>query len=109
MCCAGVNAGVGIVVGVWGVMPVLFRAGASDRARLPWPRAGLCVRPTFSIGVRDELGMNECGMNGPQLTMTAIAIDRIAGGKIVETWLKGDDLGVLQQLGVMPQPGQAVG
>ena len=53
--------------------------------------------------------MNECGMNGPQLTMTAIAIDRIAGGKVVETWLNGDDLGVLQQLGVMPQPGQAVG
>ena len=43
------------------------------------------------------------------LSESYLAIDRIAGGKIVETWLKGDGLGVLQQLGVMPQPGQAVG
>jgi hypothetical protein len=30
---------------------------------------------------------------------------RIAGGKIVEHWSMGDNLGMMQQLGVIPQPG----
>ncbi|MEE8472851.1 MAG: ester cyclase [Dehalococcoidia bacterium] len=43
---------------------------------------------------------------GKQLTMMAIAIHRIAGGKIVENWLQADMLGMMQQLGVVPTPGQ---
>jgi steroid delta-isomerase-like uncharacterized protein len=35
-------------------------------------------------------------------TITGITIDRIAGGKIVETWTNFDNLGMLQQLGVLP-------
>ncbi len=31
-----------------------------------------------------------------------IAIDRFADGKLVESWLEYDRLGLLQQLGVMP-------
>ncbi len=46
---------------------------------------------------------------GKQLTMKAIAIHRIAGGKIVENWLQADMLGMMQQLGVVPPPGQAGG
>lgn len=34
-------------------------------------------------------------------------IDRIAGGKVVECWSNTDDLGLLQQLGVMPAPHRA--
>ena len=43
---------------------------------------------------------------GKQLTMTGIVIDRIAGGQIVERWDQTDVLGMLQQLGVVPAPGQ---
>ncbi len=46
---------------------------------------------------------------GKQLTMMAIAIHRIAGGKIVENWLQADMLGMMQQFGVVPPPGQAGG
>jgi steroid delta-isomerase-like uncharacterized protein len=41
---------------------------------------------------------------GQQITMVGISIDRIAGGKIVECWSNTDDLGLLQQLGVVPAP-----
>jgi len=36
-----------------------------------------------------------------------ISIDRIAGGKVVEHWNNFDQLGMMQQLGVMPAPTQA--
>jgi steroid delta-isomerase-like uncharacterized protein len=41
---------------------------------------------------------------GKQVEVTAIVIDRIANGKIVEHWAKRDDLGLLQQLGAIPGP-----
>ncbi len=43
---------------------------------------------------------------GKQGRMTGIDIDRIADGKVVECWVNSDDLGLLQQLGVIPTPGQ---
>jgi len=43
---------------------------------------------------------------GKQVTSTAIDINRIADGKSVEHWLNMDTLGLLQQLGVIPAPGQ---
>ena len=44
---------------------------------------------------------------GKQVTVTAISINRVANGKRVEEWLNFDALGMLQQLGVVPAPGQA--
>jgi steroid delta-isomerase-like uncharacterized protein len=44
---------------------------------------------------------------GKQARMTGINIDRIANGKVVECWTNADELGLLQQLGVVPTPGQA--
>ncbi len=44
-----------------------------------------------------------------QVTITGIAIHRITGGKIVEDWTNMDMLGAMQQLGVIPPPGQAGG
>ncbi len=41
---------------------------------------------------------------GKQVTLTGILIYRIAGGKIVEEWLNVDELGMMQQLGVVPPP-----
>jgi predicted ester cyclase len=43
---------------------------------------------------------------GKQVTTTAIVISRIANGKAIEAWYNGDDLGRMQQLGVVPAPGQ---
>jgi predicted ester cyclase len=42
---------------------------------------------------------------GKRVTVTGMAINRIAGGKIVETWNNFDALGQLQQLGVIPASG----
>jgi len=42
---------------------------------------------------------------GRQARVTGIGIDRIAGGKIVESWSNFDQFGMLQQLGVVPGPG----
>ncbi len=44
---------------------------------------------------------------GKQISMSSIDIVRIADGKIVEEWESPDNLGLLQQLGVIPTPGQA--
>ena len=44
--------------------------------------------------------------NNP-INLTVIEIYRIADGKIAEQWVILDALGMLQQLGVIPPPGQA--
>jgi len=44
---------------------------------------------------------------GKHVTVSGIHILRIANGKLVEHWGDNDDLGLLQQLGVVPVPGQA--
>jgi steroid delta-isomerase-like uncharacterized protein len=43
---------------------------------------------------------------GKQVTVTGMWILRIAGGKIAEQWGINDTLGMMQQLGVVPPPGQ---
>ena len=40
---------------------------------------------------------------GKQVSFTAIEIDRIKDGKVVETWANLDVLGLMQQLGAIPQ------
>ena len=44
---------------------------------------------------------------GKQIDVSAVAIHRIAGGKIAETWVNFDAMGMMQQLGVIPAPEQA--
>ena len=44
---------------------------------------------------------------GKQVSVTGIETERLADGKIVEHWLNVDQLGMLQQLGVVPAPSQA--
>jgi predicted ester cyclase len=42
---------------------------------------------------------------GHQVSIELVDIVRIAGGKVVEHWSMGDNLGMMQQLGIIPQPG----
>ncbi|HUU74912.1 MAG TPA: ester cyclase [Methanoregulaceae archaeon] len=44
---------------------------------------------------------------GREVKITSISIDRLEAGKFVETHISSDTLGLLQQLGVIPPPGQA--
>ena len=44
---------------------------------------------------------------GKQVSLPGIIITRLANGKAVEQWTNYDDLGLLQQLGVVPSSGQA--
>ncbi len=44
---------------------------------------------------------------GRPVTLTGISIWRVEGGTIVESWHELDTLGLMQQLGVIPTPGQA--
>lgn len=41
---------------------------------------------------------------GKQIRVTAIVIDRIVDGKLVEHWSLLDTMGMMQQLGVIPTP-----
>jgi steroid delta-isomerase-like uncharacterized protein len=41
---------------------------------------------------------------GKRVSVTGIAINRIVDGKIVEVWGEFDQMGLMQQLGVVPPP-----
>jgi steroid delta-isomerase-like uncharacterized protein len=56
-----------------------------------------------STHTREYLG---AAPTGKRLTTSGIEIQRLAGGKIVETWEEFDRLGTLQQLGLLPLPDQ---
>ena len=44
---------------------------------------------------------------GNRVTVTGIEFDRVSDGKMQETWVNYDALGMMQQLGVIPPPEQA--
>ena len=44
---------------------------------------------------------------GKQVTFTQVNIQRLGNGKILEAWALFDQFSLLQQLGVIPIPGQA--
>jgi predicted ester cyclase len=44
---------------------------------------------------------------GKQVTLSGIDILRIENGKIAERWAEYDNLGLLQQLGVVPEMARA--
>ncbi len=50
----------------------------------------------------DTRGFRGRPATGKTVRITAIQIFRIVDGKIVESWANRDDLGALQQLGVIP-------
>jgi steroid delta-isomerase-like uncharacterized protein len=46
---------------------------------------------------------------GKDVAFSSIEVDRMAGGLVAEHWVELDLLGLLQQLGAIPAPGQAAG
>ncbi len=52
----------------------------------------------------DFMGMPPTGR---VVSMGLIDIVRVSDGRVVEHWAMGDSLGMMQQLGVIPQPGQS--
>jgi predicted ester cyclase len=46
------------------------------------------------------MGISPTGKEG---SVTGIDIDRVSGGKIVEHWSEADTLGMMQQLGAVPE------
>lgn len=59
----------------------------------------------FMVGGTDKGGLLGAPPTGKSYKVPGISIFRIANGKIVEHWGVFDQLGVLQQLGMMPMPG----
>jgi len=50
--------------------------------------------------------MGDTGSPNKKVTISMIIIDRIAGGKFVEEWVKYDTYGFMQQLGLIPKQGK---
>ena len=74
-----------------------------------FPNSNLTVEDMIAEGDKVALRWKWSGTGqdpDKQLTMTGILIYRFADGKIVEEWWSSDQLGFLQQLGVVPTPGQ---
>jgi steroid delta-isomerase-like uncharacterized protein len=46
---------------------------------------------------------------GKAVTVSGINISRIGGGKVQERWEEADTMGLMQQLGVVPPPGEGGG
>jgi len=63
------------------------------------------VRFTFSGTHKGEF--MGCPPTNKKWTVWGIWIDRIAGGKFVESWVRYDTLGFMQQLGLVPTPEKA--
>lgn len=70
----------------------------SDRVVYRWVLQG--IHTGFFMGVPPS---------GKTLRVTGIDIFRLANGKIVESWVSADALGMLQQLGVLPPMGPPPG
>ena len=63
----------------------------------------IAVRHTYrGTHKGDLMGMPP---TGKQVTVTGIVIHRIANGKFVESWVNADNLGLMQQLSVVPSMG----
>jgi len=63
----------------------------------------VACRWTFT-GTHKGRGWEGIPPTNKKVTIWAITIDRIAGGKFVEEWSRFDTLGLMQQLGIVPTP-----
>lgn len=110
--------------------PVLHTPGLDMEGREAWKRYAtmfLTAFPDLDIAVDETIAEGDkvvacwtargthkgdlqgIAPTGKQVRWTGIAIYRFAGGKIEEIWGWNDKFGMMQQLGVIPTPGQAGG
>jgi len=66
----------------------------------------MAMRYTFTGTQTGTSPTTGAAPTGRQVTLTGCAIGRWEGDKVVESWEHADWLGLLQQLGVIPKPGQ---
>ncbi len=76
-----------------------------DRMREQFPRTQMTIDEMFAADdtVTVLTTTEVTRRDGKAVTRKAIAVHRIADGKIVETWAQWDRLGHFQQLGVVPE------
>ena len=67
---------------------------------------GDCVIKRFTVHGTQTGEFNGIPATGRPITFQGIDIHRLENGRIKEIWWGYDNLGVLQQLGVIPQPEQ---
>jgi steroid delta-isomerase-like uncharacterized protein len=51
--------------------------------------------------------LNGIAPTGKQIAISGVSVVRFTGGKMVEGWINWDALGLMQQLGVVPELGKA--
>jgi predicted ester cyclase len=68
---------------------------AGDKVVTRWTARGTHKDELMSITATDE-----------RAAVTGIRVGQVVNGKFVEIWTNFDALGMLQQLGVIPPPGQ---
>jgi len=93
------------------LVPVVTLSGSRTLMHAVLSFAAPNSRLTAEISVISDHGTNTgplMGMpaTGKQATVTGMDITRMANGKVVEHWGQLDMLGLMQQLGVVPMPGQ---
>ena len=67
---------------------------------------GDCVIKRFTLRGTQQGEFNGIPPTGKQIELVGIDILRVSEGRIQEIWMSFDYLGVLQQLGLIPQPEQ---
>lgn len=95
----GVKLTIGMFVGAFPDMHITVEdlIAEGDRVVARWTLRG--THQGSSLGMPPT---------GKQFTIPGVSIVRLAGGKSVEQWVVHDQLGMLQQLGLVPAPAQAV-
>ncbi len=89
----------------------MFRAGFSDARRLIDDMVAEGDRVAFRMRIEmihtgDFMGVPA---SGKPVSVVGIGIMRIADGKIAEFWGSPDVMGLMQQIGALPTPGQGEG
>jgi predicted ester cyclase len=92
----------------WNLYRKLFRAAFPDGR---WEIVGIVAEGDLVAARAAFTGTHQgeffgIPATGRQVTVSAIYICRLAGGKIVERWANSDELGMLRQLGAIPAPEQ---
>jgi steroid delta-isomerase-like uncharacterized protein len=66
------------------------------------------VTRSVGSGTHDRGELMGVPPTGKRITVSNITITRLEGGKIVEEWTESDTLGMMRQLGLVPEPGDSV-